>query len=120
MPEEQIIQNPELDMPEDTVDPLTFSINQGLHALKEQLNIDLNDIIRNGHLLEGDHESFFNKFDFNNPEISNLLRTPPTIGTHLHTFRHNNDLRNDIDVDAGVSSQSSSSDEHSSVGKNFL
>jgi hypothetical protein len=114
----QIIENPEMEFGfnEDPLDNLSFSITQGLQALKEQLNIDINDIIKNGQILDENSLPFHN-FDINNPEISNLLLTPPTMGTQLHTFRQEHDLRNAIPE--GISSQSSSSDGKISVDKNF-
>ena len=117
--EDPIMQNPEMDMNfnNEPADQLSFSITQGLQALKDQLNIDINDIIKNGHLLENENEPFFNTFDINNPEISNLLRTPPTMGTQLHTFRHEHDLRNQLPEN--ISSQSSSSDGVVPTDKNF-
>lgn len=89
---------------------LSFSITQGLQLLKEQLNVDLNDLLKNGKFLDENQDTLFANFDINNPDISNLLRTPPTIGTQLHNFRHQHDLRNPLPVNGGLSSQSSSSD----------
>ena len=78
----------------DVNDPLSFSLTQGLLAMKEQLNIDINDIMNNIQLMNGDYESFFNNFDINNPEISNLLQTPPTMGSKLPNFGRINNLMN--------------------------
>jgi hypothetical protein len=89
---------------------LSFSITQGLQMLKKQLNLDLNDLLRNGKFLDENQDTMFANFDINNPDISNLLRTPPTIGTQLHNFRQQHDLRNQLPVNGEVSSQSSSSD----------
>lgn len=70
----------------DNIEPqLSFSITQGLFAMREQLNIDISNMI-NTQQINGDYESLFNHFDINNPEISNLLQTPPTMGSKLQSF----------------------------------
>lgn len=105
MNDDHIIQNPEVNF-EDPVDPLTFSITQGLQALKAQLNLDLTDLQPQ----LDDPDSLF-PLDLNHPDISHLLMTPPTMGTQLQHFRHKHDLRNQLTVNGGaLSSQSSSSD----------
>lgn len=76
---------------------LSFSITQGLFALREQLNIDISNLI-NTQQMNGDYESFFNHFDINNPEISNLLQTPPTMGSKLTNFGRINSLVNDMNI----------------------
>ena len=98
---------------------LSYSITQGLQALKEQLNLDLNDLMKNGNLADENQDPLFGNFDLNNPDISNLLRTPPTMGTQFHSFRHNNDLRNQFDSNGEISSQSNSSERSILEDKNF-
>lgn len=108
MKEQEFIQNPEVDVLDDpNENQLTFSINQGLQALKNQLNIDLNDFIKDENLGEDNQEVLQNLFDMNNHDLSNLLRTPPTMGTQLHSFQHRHDLRNQLTLNGEISSQSS-------------
>ncbi|CAI2363571.1 unnamed protein product [Moneuplotes crassus] len=98
--------NPEMDLfNNDFGDQVSFSVTQRLQDVRNQLNLDLHEMMRNEGIGE-ENDLLFSNLDITNPEISNLLRTPPTRGTQLQSFRHEHDLRNQFDSNENSSQNS--------------
>lgn len=100
---------------QDLGENLSYSITQRLQDVRNQLNIDLTEMVKNG-ALDEDQGLLFSNLDINNAEISNMLQTPPTMRTNLHSFRHEHDLRNQYESQDENSSQSTGSEGQGPTG----